>query len=302
MGSSSFTTVTSLGGLPPQGAVTCFFCRALRSRPVGGLELLLSRARPRRVPSRAWRPPRPVLLQLGVRAAPALRALGVLLSAAASRRPSPVRRDSSAGARQLGRSRASRRSCSLLCARGLLSGLRLRGRGLRRGAAGASSGTATASSPAGLAARRTLAGPARASAAAGAARPLFEPLRPRQALRRAGRAPAAVRLLGGRLLRRGLCSIDRGDLVAGFHGAGVRQRLVRRSMYGSTGDGRTSDTPVDPRRRIVGVIITTSSVWFFCAALLRNSRPRIGNVADARDLRHRARSPCCSSGPAIANV
>jgi hypothetical protein len=47
-------------------------------------------------------------------------------------------------------------------------------------------------------------------------------------------------------------------------------------MYGSTRAGRPSDTPDWPRRMIVGVIITTSSVWFFWCALLRNSSPRIG--------------------------
>ena len=40
--------------------------------------------------------------------------------------------------------------------------------------------------------------------------------------------------------------------------------------------GSVDDTPVELRRRIVGVIITTSSVWSLRAALLRNSSPRIG--------------------------
>ena len=44
------------------------------------------------------------------------------------------------------------------------------------------------------------------------------------------------------------------------------------AIFGSVASGRSTEL----RRRIFGVIITTSSVWFFCAALLRNSRPSIG--------------------------
>jgi hypothetical protein len=47
-------------------------------------------------------------------------------------------------------------------------------------------------------------------------------------------------------------------------------------MNGSIRRGRTGVTPTDPFGRISGVIITTSSVCPFCAALLLNSRPRIG--------------------------
>ena len=47
-------------------------------------------------------------------------------------------------------------------------------------------------------------------------------------------------------------------------------------MYGSTRRGRFEVTPGELFGRISGVIITTSSVWSFCAALLLNSKPRIG--------------------------
>ena len=46
--------------------------------------------------------------------------------------------------------------------------------------------------------------------------------------------------------------------------------------YSSGCLGRFGVTPGELLGRISGVIITTSSVWFFCAALLLNSRPRIG--------------------------
>src|SRR5205085_2884590 len=46
--------------------------------------------------------------------------------------------------------------------------------------------------------------------------------------------------------------------------------------YGSAWRGRVAVTPAEPFGRISGVIMTTSSVWSFCAALLRNRRPRMG--------------------------
>ena len=47
-------------------------------------------------------------------------------------------------------------------------------------------------------------------------------------------------------------------------------------MYGSGVRGRFGVTPRELFGRISGVIITTSSVWCFCAALLLNRRPRMG--------------------------
>ena len=48
------------------------------------------------------------------------------------------------------------------------------------------------------------------------------------------------------------------------------------SRQGRIETWKVPSTPDDPSRRICGVIITTSSVRFFWAALLRNSWPRIG--------------------------
>ncbi len=47
------------------------------------------------------------------------------------------------------------------------------------------------------------------------------------------------------------------------YGAGCGIVLLGAPRYGSTAAGRPADTPVAPRRMITGVIITTSSVWFF---------------------------------------
>ncbi len=46
--------------------------------------------------------------------------------------------------------------------------------------------------------------------------------------------------------------------------------------YGSYCRGRFGVTPLELFGRMCGVIITTSSVWFFCADLLLKSRPRTG--------------------------
>lgn len=53
---------------------------------------------------------------------------------------------------------------------------------------------------------------------------------------------------------------NRGDPIYGVGGGSVFSGLSRN---GSTSDGSAGETPVDPRRTIVGVTMTTSSVSFF---------------------------------------
>src|SRR6185503_20242584 len=66
----------------------------------------------------------------------------------------------------------------------------------------------------------------------------------------------------------GVWNAGGGGAIDWFCGVGDR--------YGSFILGSASVTPGDSVRRISGVIITTSSVRSFCAALLRNNCPRIG--------------------------
>ena len=55
-------------------------------------------------------------------------------------------------------------------------------------------------------------------------------------------------------------TVDAGYRGEPTYGAGCGRGLLTGPMYGSTIDGRPSETPGDPRRTICGVIITTSSV------------------------------------------
>src|SRR5205814_7266001 len=66
------------------------------------------------------------------------------------------------------------------------------------------------------------------------------------------------------------------DVLNAGAGIGTSFFIESGGKYGSTSFGRFGVTPGELLARISGVIITTSSVWFLCAALLLNSRPRIG--------------------------
>src|SRR3954470_12755306 len=72
-------------------------------------------------------------------------------------------------------------------------------------------------------------------------------------------------------------------------------------MNGSPNFGSALVTPTEPSRRICGVIMTTSSVRFFWAALLRNRYPRIG-MSPMPGIFCSVSFMVLFSSPAIANV
>ena len=84
-------------------------------------------------------------------------------------------------------------------------------------------------------------------------------------------------------------------------GGGIGIVRVGAGRNGSTSPGRLGVTPGESRRRMYGVIITTSSVVFFLYAWLRNSLPRIG-ISPMPGTRRSVSSMLRSSSPEIANV
>jgi hypothetical protein len=87
----------------------------------------------------------------------------------------------------------------------------------------------------------------------------------------------------------------------GSRGAGGGSIFFGGVRNGSLKVGSPSAAPMEPRRRIWGVIITTSSVCSFCAALLRNRYPRIG-MSPMPGIFCNDEVTLLLSRPAIANV
>src|SRR5262245_11095197 len=92
-------------------------------------------------------------------------------------------------------------------------------------------------------------------------------------------AAGAAAGIAGAAAGAGAAAAPRGAVVvvvAGNAAGGGSNVFFAGDMNGSWILGKLPVTPFDPFGRISGVIITTSSVWPFCAALLLNSRPRTG--------------------------